>query len=77
MPLRSTSRTDGEVTRVVRVAGAGREHDPVVGQDVRGAGRVVLDDVGEHAGHGSDEVHQVPRVGVVVVDDHHARGRPA
>ena len=64
---------DGEVGRVGGVAGAGREHDVVEGEDVRRGGVVVLDDVGQRAGHGREQVHEVPRVGVVVVDDHDAR----
>ena len=65
---------DREVGGDVGVAGPGREHDVGVPEQVLEGGLVVLDDRRQPAGHGGDEVHEVPRVGVVVVHDHDVRG---
>ena len=73
VPASSTSRPTAKSARVVGVAGARREHDVGVGEHLVGVDLVVLDHPRQHAGHRGDQVHQVPRVGVVVVDHDHVR----
>ena len=67
-------RAQGEVGGDRGMTGTRREDD--VGgarRPVEHSGGVVLDDLGQPAGHRGDQVHEVPRVGVVVVDHEHPR----
>ena len=72
----STSRPTAKSPGSVGAAGAGGEHHVAeAGQQVVERHLVVLDDRRQDAGDGGDEMHEVPRVGVVVVHDHDAGTR--
>ena len=63
------ARTNIQDFVMIHIGGAGGTIIGEVGQ----TDPVVLDDRREGAGHRGHQVHEVPRVGVVVVDDDHPR----
>ena len=67
-PVEEHLPADREVPLFRRVAGARREDDVLMPQHVRRLALVVLHDRREHARHPGDQVDEVVRVRVVVVD---------
>ena len=72
-PVQQHLSPDREVALVGGRPRAGREDDVREAEQVRRRRVVVLHHRRQHAGHRGDEVHEVPGVGVVVVDDDDVR----
>ena len=73
VPASSTSRPTAKSAASTGVPGPGDSTTCECRSTSSGVDLVVLHDGRQHPGHRGDEVHEVPRVGVVVVDHHDVR----